>query len=991
MSWWTQSWWQQGSSWTGRSAARNWGESDWGQQQAGNDRQEDQEQEAGNDLPERLLTFPRFHPTATDRPRGQGKGGSSLGWGADSEEEWQPAWMRWSVLIDADLSTLGAEVRTSLFAKAKRDFDCTAIWRKDRHSENHLRVPYRLSVRGIQAQCCLEWILDELCSEHTDKVDIEDIWSTPSPQENHQLRVQRSLEGCIVKAYPGSERQRLEDAAQAPVVLRPPPDVWPQTCPGLVKSSMFHHARKMKQAGLTAKVSQAAPQKTAASSSHEGPAPTPAQTPSAPNLEEPAAPAAQPALKAEEPSAHQLSKTKFETRIRSIASEKHDALHWEYQEAMKDHCRELLTHVLEHGQHVPEDLKSSDVHQLIDDCHILLCCSTFKRNFQLQEALAMNVSQTWPWRRRVTWCIFDANPDTELWEWAKTCFSFAMQCGHIIWLRAVSPWSTFHMSVAKNAAHVSGFQASLSDRLITCSEAGLTATEAGLTAKTFVMNWDNDNILCLRWLHDCFRASAMMTSDANLKSVNPVVGIQWQNSHLGTCGRIGTTWNIFLKMGGYDESMLAMGCQDVCLVKRMGLVGVMEHRTGSHLGFTVSNREDMAKRLLGDSGKAKRKEGYEENAEKLKWLPEFEKSLGSFAAICKHNGKIMKARLKKKVWVVNEGKTMGVETVRYAVDPRVTLDLETASWPQKFWDLVIPGSSGSDRPQNVTSQAQAGSDRQKDVTPQPQAASDRQKDVTPQANVQAPPQAGSDRQAASSSQATPSSQLTTLMKEPRPLPFQLRHQILCVSLGTRTTAQVFDTGAAAELRTLFWADRRKLRGVTWQSNDLARRVLTEAYRFSFPDACTFDLIDCREFHGKLMGHVGLHPTYQKEYLDAYNAQALQYLCDELCGTHRAYPLEYQSSNVNLQRVFVFYCNAGEHRSVSFAALVGAMMEQCGAKVRLIQTSSEIPGRTFIIYRLPPLPPTLQLRCNMGMRFICLILFDVYKSPHVECTLASRFR
>ena len=229
------------------------------------------------------------------------------------------------------------------------------------------------------------------------------------------------------------------------------------------------------------------------------------------------------------------------------------------------------------------------------------------------------------------------------------------------------------------------------------------------------------------------------------------------------------------------------------------------------------------------------------------------------------------------------------------------------------------------------------------------------------------------------------------MKEPKPLPFQLRHQILCVSLGTRTTVQAFDTGAAAELQKLFWADRRKIYGVAWQSTALARRVLTEAYGDPFPDDCTFDLIDCRKFHGRLMGHVGLHPNYQKEYLEAPNVQALQYLCDELCGTHRAYPLEYQSSGVSLQRVFVFYCNAGEHRSVAFAALVGNMMEQCGAKARLIQSSSETPGQTFIIYRLPPLPPTLQLRCNMDMRFICLIVFDVYKSPHVECTLANRFR
>ena len=39
-------------------------------------------------------------------------------------------------------------------------------------------------------------------------------------------------------------------------------------------------------------------------------------------------------------------------------------------------------------------------------------------------------------------------------------------------------------------------------------EAGLTADKAGLTAKTFVVNWDNDGVMCLRWLHEVLRSSS---------------------------------------------------------------------------------------------------------------------------------------------------------------------------------------------------------------------------------------------------------------------------------------------------------------------------------------------------------------------------------------------------------------------------------------------------------------------------------------------------
>ena len=76
--------------------------------------------------------------------------------------------------------------------------------------------------------------------------------------------------------------------------------------------------------------------------------------------------------------------------------------------------------------------------------------------------------------------------------------------------------------------------------------------------------------------------------------------------------------------------MIAMGCQDADLVKRMWLIGSLELRSDSN-SFTVSNRPDEAKRFLCDkSAKQKRAEKSKENAEKLKWLPAYEKSLGKF-------------------------------------------------------------------------------------------------------------------------------------------------------------------------------------------------------------------------------------------------------------------------------------------------------------------------------------------------------------------------
>ena len=494
-------------------------------EEAGSDRQDQAEERTQSPQTQRAQTFPRWKYTPADKPRrGQG---SSLGWGEETTHEWQPSWMRWSVLIDADLAKLGAEVRNSLFEQAKRNFDCIASWRKDRHSEHSLVVPYRLAVRGVEAQACMEFILEALCSQHAEQVDVQDIWSTPTPDTNQQTVVQQGLEGVIVKVLQEPESSdAAPSGSQGSAMLRPAPGVHPQTCPGLVFNRL-QHARSMREkckAGLTAEKEEEATQE-AAEKQKAGL--------TAAAEEKATQEAAQAAFLAEV--------GEFTRKVKSIALEKHSSLHWEYQEAMKDHRGHSLQEVLEHGQDVPEDLRSSEVYQMVDECHIVLCVSTFKRNFQLQEALGLNVSQTWPWRLRVTWCIFDANPDEDLLQWALETFELPMKVGHIVWVRAQVPWSTFHMSVAKNTAHVAGWQTTLQDRLARCSKAGLTADEADLTAKTFVMNWDNDNILCLKWLHDCLRQAARMTSEANQQSVHPLIACQWHNRHMGTCGRIDTT------------------------------------------------------------------------------------------------------------------------------------------------------------------------------------------------------------------------------------------------------------------------------------------------------------------------------------------------------------------------------------------------------------------------------------------------------------------
>ena len=89
----------------------------------------------------------------------------------------------------------------------------------------------------------------------------------------------------------------------------------------------------------------------------------------------------------------------------------------------------------------------------------------------------------------------------------------------------------------------------------------------------------------------------------------------------------------------------------------------------------MGNRPEEFDRFLASDGKAKRKEAFDENKAKLQYLPDYEKNvLGSFAKICEHNGRIMKARLQKGIWKVNdEGVETGVPTYRCAYNPRITV------------------------------------------------------------------------------------------------------------------------------------------------------------------------------------------------------------------------------------------------------------------------------------------------------------------------------
>ena len=228
----------------------------------------------------------------------------------------------------------------------------------------------------------------------------------------------------------------------------------------------------------------------------------------------------------------------FEIALRDGALATYRLMHSSRQELMAYHVHNALPVWIAQGQRRPDDLQAAEVSEHLSVPHVILCLTTFKRNWQIKLTLEINVQHTWHWRSRVTWVIVDFNEDMEVSQWIVDKMGFALRVGHIILLRPVKPWKVFHSPMAKNTAHMAGLGHFADDRIQAAQGAGLTADDmlSDVFARAFLVNIDNDNFITLRWLHSAMRVAETVCSDKNRQSVQPLIGAQLQNKEAGTCG-----------------------------------------------------------------------------------------------------------------------------------------------------------------------------------------------------------------------------------------------------------------------------------------------------------------------------------------------------------------------------------------------------------------------------------------------------------------------
>ena len=150
---------------------------------------------------------------------GSGAGGSQYGFVATTEseadEKFDPPMFCWRVLIFADLAKIPSMWWKDLISSFSDMYGVTISRRKMRHAlarGAESRVPYQITVRGLEVAVAFEHVLDRLVSECSNVVDISDIQGYPLPEMKVGLEAPDGHGGewVITKVEEGVQRFQVD-------------------------------------------------------------------------------------------------------------------------------------------------------------------------------------------------------------------------------------------------------------------------------------------------------------------------------------------------------------------------------------------------------------------------------------------------------------------------------------------------------------------------------------------------------------------------------------------------------------------------------------------------------------------------------------------------------------------------------------------------------------------------------------------------------------
>jgi len=188
------------------------------------------------------------------------------------------------------------------------------------------------------------------------------------------------------------------------------------------------------------------------------------------------------------------------------------------------------------------------------------------RLFQLQQTLPINLEQSSSWPD-VEFVVLNYNSPDELHTWMQDVMKKYVTCGRIIYRLNPEP-TRFHSSKAKNQAH-------------------------RLATGDVLVNLDADNFI---------GESIAVINEAFNSSTETCLHLHSGKFGDGTYGRIALSKRNFNLLGGYDESFLPMGGQDVDLIRRSSAYGLnFLHVKDKRIGHALQNSRALKMKYTGFS------------------------------------------------------------------------------------------------------------------------------------------------------------------------------------------------------------------------------------------------------------------------------------------------------------------------------------------------------------------------------------------------------
>lgn len=241
------------------------------------------------------------------------------------------------------------------------------------------------------------------------------------------------------------------------------------------------------------------------------------------------------------------------------------------------------------------------------------CTAIMNRFWQIKDTLPKNLQDNWENRDRVEFILVDFNSNDGLYDFIIKNFKKELNCGFLKYYICYSE-SYWHAPKCKNTSHRLGNN----DILVNLDCDNYTGQNGGLFILKQFENLPRNSLI-----H------------------------QGQNIYMkGNTGRICYYQEDFLKVGGYNQKMMAMSVQDTDIIKRLELLNIKKIVVADEkYNNTIPNDKDVS---------------IKNTIEKINNI--------SYEQMCMYNMKISREYFEKKIYQANiKLKIIGCPVIRVLI------------------------------------------------------------------------------------------------------------------------------------------------------------------------------------------------------------------------------------------------------------------------------------------------------------------------------------